>query len=135
MNGARSRFLLSRIPWAWRYLRRYGLRAILRRLFPTLSSYRPTLGIYRVWIGECDRLCRRDIAAIQHHIATMTLSPHVSVLMTAADGQESLVALSVRSLIAQLYPHWSLQIVVGSTIAQRRSPFSEQDSRISIIET
>jgi O-antigen biosynthesis protein len=98
---------VRRIPRGLRFLRRCGLHATLRRLFPSLRTYRS-------WVAEYDRLSRADRAAIAAAIGGMTSRPLISLVMPVARCEKRLLRRAVASVEAQLYPNWQLCIAADA---------------------
>jgi O-antigen biosynthesis protein len=90
------------------------LRPILRPLAQRLA---PSLGLrwrgdpaldYAAWIAEHDTLSDADRRAIRAAVAAMAAPPLISVVMPCYDTPEPLLRAAIRSVQAQLYPHWEL---------------------------
>jgi GT2 family glycosyltransferase len=113
-----------RISTGLRYLRRHGVRATLRRLFPSLRSY-------RAWIADCDTLTREDVQAIRRHISVIA-EPLISVMMPVRGDQAVLAARSAATLVAQLYPRWDLHLVAEPAAAESLLALTRGDARIKL---
>src|SRR5260370_29817595 len=90
-----------RIPGGLRYLRRYGLLVLLRRLFPQLR-------LYSSWVKAYDTLTLEDNAAIRQHIERLPSRPLISVLLPVVTDDRALLARAIAGVAAQLYPDWEL---------------------------
>ena len=100
-----------RIPGGLRYLRRFGVIGLLRRLFPSLRTY-------RAWIDNYDTLSGPDIEAIRQHIAALACRPLVSLLLPVGDADTGRMRRAITLLGAQLYPDWELCVGSAPTAAR-----------------
>jgi O-antigen biosynthesis protein len=114
-----------RLPDGLRHLRRHGLRATLRRLFPALRSY-------RAWVAHCDTLSRDDVAAIRRQIAAMSDPPVISLLIEVPAGEAGLVAEAVAGLSGQLYPHWEVCLGAAPDSAEALSGVASGNPRVKL---
>src|SRR5713226_6827813 len=77
-----------RIPGGLRYLRRYGLLVLLRRLFQQLR-------FYSAWVKAYDTLTPEDKAAIRHHIERLPSRPTISIVMPVAASDRAFLTRAI----------------------------------------
>jgi GT2 family glycosyltransferase len=95
-----------RLPWrVIEIIANEGWRALLHKLggFVTARSY-------PIWIKRYDTLTDAKRQNIRDEIARWPVKPFISVLMPVFDTDVRWLRAAVRSLEAQLYPHWELCI-------------------------
>jgi GT2 family glycosyltransferase len=91
---------------------------------------------YQRWISGNDTTTTVDRSAILKHITTITNQPLISVIVAAVRSTADLLRLSINSLMAQLYPHWELCIVLLETEPELRrlvEDIQRQESRIRLV--
>lgn len=105
---SRPRYLLARALY---HYRRDGLAALTRQTILYLGLRLPARLVgYGAWAFLYDRLTLSDRRAIRRHIGHMARRPLISVAILPGDGPAPFPERTVRSLLAQLYPHWELLI-------------------------
>jgi O-antigen biosynthesis protein len=119
-----------RIPGGLRYLRRYGFSATLRRVLPALRTY-------RAWVRVYDTLSHQDEAEIAEHIGQMADRPVISLLLPVAASESSILARTIDSIAAQLYPGWELCIAGEPAVLAAAAKIASRsgDRRIKLAAT
>ena len=114
-----------------------AVRRARKRLVCLLTGAQPAITNYSEWIGSFDRLSKTDREIIRQNIASYVNPPHLSVLLPAYNPQSHWLDLSIRSVRAQIYPHWELCIVCDGSIDSRGrrilSRHAEEDGRIKVV--
>jgi GT2 family glycosyltransferase len=123
---------LKIVRWV-EYTRRHGLRAALRLVERRFNPNPP----YSTWVARYDRLRNRDRAAIRAHIASLRQRPKIILLMRLDAVPPRFLSEAIESVIAQLYPHWELRVVVGPAAAPETRALLDglvgRDARISVV--
>ena len=93
------------------YWRGLGLKVRGRALLLRALQQRSETG-YATWITRFDTLTPPDRRRIRDEIAAWTgAAPLISVVMPVHDPAPRVLEAALRSVRAQLYPHWELRIV------------------------
>jgi O-antigen biosynthesis protein len=138
----------SLLRWAVHRLRRSlqpypAVRRQLRRLAPglapTVASWLtiPTTIDYDAWIARYDTLRDSDRAAIRQHVARLSRTPLISVIMPVYNPEEAVLRQAIASVQAQLYPRWELCIADDAStaphVARVLSAAAAKEPRIKVI--
>jgi glycosyltransferase involved in cell wall biosynthesis len=120
-------------PWEMFFL--HPLRGpFLREEF---DDGREAVGDYNVWIRRYDRLRAEDRRLIRAQIAGFKNPPLISVLLPVYNSNLKWLRRAIRSVQAQLYPHWELCIGDDASTQENVWPllqkFARQDSRIKVM--
>jgi len=120
--------------------RSFFIRLFLKheRLFRDVAQAKARIlgGSYRRWIRR-HRLTEADKKAIGRHIASFGWCPLISVLMPVYNARADALHDAIRSMQAQLYPHWELSIADDASTAAHVKEiiedFCKSDPRIRCI--
>lgn len=98
---------------------------------------REMVGDYSVWIQRYDRLRSEDRRLIREHIARFQRPPLISVLLPVYNSNPRWLRRAIRSVQAQLYPHWELCVVDDASSDRHIWPLLEKlarrDNRIKVM--
>lgn len=92
---------------------------------------------YREWVRRYDTPDEAAIAAMREQVAQLAISPRVSVVMPTYNANLEWLGDAIRSVQAQLYPHWELCIADDASTDPEVRPFLEklaaEDKRIKLV--
>lgn len=112
---------------------RWGARYIRSVLEPEALSY----GDYLDWVATYDTLSPTDRKSIRAHVARMTYTPLISVVMPVYAKSPDLIVKAIASVRAQLYPHWELCIADDASpepaVWKALQKQAAADSRIKVV--
>lgn len=116
-----------------------ALYEIFIREFPwTRRPYRYNQN-YTTWIRNFDALQNQDVRSIQNHIAALTESISITIILCCFEGKPELLKRSIHSIQQQYYNNWILLLVSEENLAiETLSLISEsdrKDSRIRVISS
>jgi glycosyltransferase involved in cell wall biosynthesis len=112
---------------------RWGQRYISSVLAPDQLSH----GEYRAWVARYDTLSFEERKAIVAHVGRMTHRPLISVVMPVYNAPPRLLRKAIRSVRAQLYPHWELCVADDASpddaVWRTLERLAKADPRIRIV--
>jgi len=118
------------------YWRALGLKVRGRALLLRALHDRTETG-YATWIARFDTLSEADRRRIRDEIGTWADAPRISVVMPVHDPAPRVLDAAIRSVRAQLYPHWELSIVDDAStdpaIPRLLARHAHQDPRIQVL--
>lgn len=119
----------------WEVFFRHGIRGPLFR--EEFDEGREAVGDYHFWIRRYDRLARADRRLIAEQIARFEHPPLFSILLPVYNSHPPWLRRAVRSVQAQLYPHWELCVADDASTDPKTWPLLEKlarrDPRIRIM--
>ena len=117
------------------YWRSLGKRVRGRGFLDRALQHR-TEGGYGAWIRRADTLTSADRRRIAAEVAGWEAPPLISVLMPVHDPAPRVLRAALRSVQAQLYPHWELCVVDDAStdprIPRLLGSFAAADPRIRV---
>ncbi len=111
----------------WEVFFRQTIRGPLLR--EEFDEGREVVGDYHEWIRRYDRLSRDDRRLIAEQIARLENPPLFSVLLPVYNSHPKWLRRAVRSVQAQLYPHWELCIADDASTDRKTWPLLEKLAR------
>jgi O-antigen biosynthesis protein len=102
---------------AYQIVRDQGFRALARKILITLRGVTPAEP-YERWITLYDTMDKTTQKYIESDIARLPSRPIISIVMPILGGDEERLGGTIRSVQAQLYPHWELYLAVGHSLAK-----------------
>lgn len=131
------------LPWerifrrAYQKFRDQGFSAFARRILITLrdiASYQS----YGRWIILYDAPNRRVRRSVEADIARLPSRPIISIVIPISGGDQEWLGETIRSVHAQLYPHWELCLAVGHSLPESLSKLPHalagQDCRVRVMQ-
>ena len=117
------------------YWRGLGKRVRGRGFLDRALRHRAEAG-YAAWIRRSDTLTATERRRIQAEVAAWDGPPLISILMPVHDPAPTVLRAALRSVQAQLYPHWELCIVDDAStdpaIPRLLARFAATDPRIRV---
>jgi O-antigen biosynthesis protein len=121
-----------RIPGGFTYIRRYGLVALLERIFPRVRKWRT----YRDWVRLYDTITDRDRQAIRAALGRLADPPLISVLLVVRRVEPQHLRAAIESVAIQLYPGWELCIAADPSgplaVRDLVESYRARDARIKV---
>jgi len=68
-------------------------------------------GAYSAWIAAHDRLSASQRQSLKANVQDMRQPPLISVLLPVCSSSAGILTESIKSVLAQIYPHWELCVV------------------------
>lgn len=104
---------IRRHTWLHRPVHGVAVRLARQRVFSVmikevLEEQYLTAYEYAQWVETYDTLTEADRAAIAAHVAKMTATPTISVVMPTYNSDPRFLREAIASVRGQLYPHWEL---------------------------
>jgi len=91
---------------------------------------------YVEWVRRYDTLSEQDRRKIKTRISKLPVTPLISVLMPVYNAPLSMLEEAIRSVQAQLYPHWELCIADDAStdagIRELLQAYAARDARIKV---
>ena len=117
------------------YLRKHGLLAAKNRVIKSLSP--DTEMTYETWVALYDTITERDVTAIKRHIATLRVTPLISVVMPVYNTRPQYLRKAIDSMIGQIYPNWQLCIADDNSsnpeVRAILQDYARRDHRIKVV--
>lgn len=135
--GLFALWLHAGTPWrAWRYVRRHGGAAALRRVRRRLLGHSPATD-YATWVRQYDTLSDRDARAILDHIGRLPERPRLTVVMPVAGAAGPDPVPAAESVLAQLYPDWEMLVAAADDAPPRErarlAELAARDPRVRLL--
>jgi GT2 family glycosyltransferase len=122
--------VLHRAP---RILLRRGPGGLRQALYTAAKAH----GNYRDWVSLYDRFDEGDRQIVAEQLARLALRPRFTVVTPVSPGGLGHLRATARSVLDQVYPHWSYSIVPVGSIPDIAAHLPEQrapDPRARIID-
>jgi len=114
----------------------HGWRGVLARSLEAFRTHRPIDEFYTAWTHRYGIVTDAGRATMRAEIARWQTRPVISLIIAVRDPEARRLAVTIRSIRNQIYPHWELWIEHDGTMIpaalQRTRSIARADRRIHV---